>query len=329
MKKTCLLIAVGALSSVLALAQANSPAPPPSFFYFQNSTAGTPGGDVVFQKRKAGNHEFKTFFAVADDGKVVTGAPYTATATTETTQVLSDGNRIVNKSTASLARDSQGRTRREETMDGPAPAGAEVPRMAFIHDPVAKATYILDLNKETGHVISMASGKGAIHMETFSAGNGARSRTIVTNDDEPTEMHAPPLLPPPGARINVEKNIMIANGPEAGVEQRVWMLNDDNAQVKTESLGKQVIEGVSAEGKRTTRTIPAGQMGNERPIEITSEVWTSPELQMVVLSKHNDPRFGETVYRLTNIQRGEPDHSLFTIPENFTVNDGPGHKPSI
>ena len=328
MKRTCAVITFAALSSAFALAQANSPAPPPNVFYFQNSTAGTPGDELVFQKRKTGNHEFKTFFAVADDGKVVTGAPYTATATTETTQVLSDGNRIVNKSTTSLARDSQGRTRREETMDGPAPAGAEVPRMAFIHDPIAKATYILDLNKETGHVISMASGKGAIHMETFSDGNGARSRTIVTNDDEPTEMHAPPLLPTPGARINVEKNIMIANGPEAGVEQRVWMLNDDNAQVKTESLGKQVIEGVTAEGKRTTRTIPAGQMGNERPIEITSEVWTSPELQMVVLSKHNDPRFGETVYRLTNIQRSEPDHSLFTVPDNFTLK-GPGHKPEI
>lgn len=90
-----------------------------------------------------------------------------------------------------------------------------------------------------------------------------------------------------------------------------------------------MIEGVRAEGKRTTRTIPAGQIGNERPIEITSEVWTSPDLRMIVLSKHNDPRFGETVYRLTNIQRGEPDHSLFTVPDKFTVKDIPRHKGEL
>lgn len=325
MKKTFSLIALAVLSGIFACAQEVSP-PPPNVFYFQNSTAGTPGPDVVFGKEKAGDHKFKTFFAVADEGKVVTSAPYTATASTETTQVLSDGNRIVNKTSAFLARDGQGRTRREETPDGPAAEGAEAPRMAFIHDPVAKATYILDLTRQTGHVIAMTSGKGEIHMQTFSGGKtGGGDSVIVTTDDRPTEL----LPPPPGTRVNVEKHIMIANGPEAGVEQRVWMMNDDNAQTKTESLGTQVVEGVKAEGKRTTRTIPAGQIGNERPIEITSEVWTSPELKEIVLSKHNDPRFGETVYRLTNIQRGEPDHSLFTVPDNFTVKDGPGHKSEL
>ena len=334
MKKTCVLIAFATLTNIFAVAQANSPAPPPNVFFFQNSNAGTPGPDVVFHKENAGNHKPNFFFAVADDAKVVTGAPYTATATTESTQVLGDGNRIVNKTSAFLARDGQGRTRREETMDGPAPDGAEPPRMAFIHDPVAKSTYILDLNKETGHVISMASGKGGVHIESFSDGKATGNRTIVTTDDRPIEMQAPLLPPPPGGgRANIEagleKHIMITDGTEGGVEQRVWMMNNDSAQVKTESLGKQVIEGVTAEGTRTTRTIPAGQIGNERPIEITSEVWTSPELKETVLSKHNDPRFGETVYRLTNIQRGEPAHSLFTVPENFTVNNAPHHKGEL
>jgi hypothetical protein len=85
-----------------------------------------------------------------------------------------------------------------------------------------------------------------------------------------------------------------------------------------------VVEGVSAEGVRTTRTIPAGQIGNERALEITSEVWTSPELQMVILSKRNDPRFGETVYKLTDIKRAEPDPSLFQVPANFSIKN-PGN----
>jgi hypothetical protein len=82
---------------------------------------------------------------------------------------------------------------------------------------------------------------------------------------------------------------------------------------------EQSIEGVNATGTRTTRTIPAGEIGNERSLEINSEVWTSPDLQMVVLSKRNDPRIGETVYRLTNIQRGDPDPALFQVPSGFTV----------
>src|ERR1700694_3115739 len=41
------------------------------------------------------------------DGKLVKGAPYSAQAVTEMTQTLGDGNRIVNKSTASIYRDSE------------------------------------------------------------------------------------------------------------------------------------------------------------------------------------------------------------------------------
>jgi hypothetical protein len=90
---------------------------------------------------------------------------------------------------------------------------------------------------------------------------------------------------------------------------------------KSEDLGKRVIEGVQAEGTRTTITIPAGQAGNERAMEIISERWYSPELQVVVMSKHSDPRMGETVYQLTNVSRVEPVASLFEIPSDYQVND--------
>jgi len=97
--------------------------------------------------------------------------------------------------------------------------------------------------------------------------------------------------------------------------------------VRTEDLGKQTIEGVMAEGTRTITTIPAGQIGNERSIEIVSERWYSPELQTVVLSKQTDPRHGENVYRLTGISRKEPDKSLFEIPSSYTVQDAPAIGP--
>src|SRR5258705_15582 len=76
---------------------------------------------------------------------------------------------------------------------------------------------------------------------------------------------------------------------------------------------------VLGEGHRTTITIPAGQIGNERPLQIINEVWFSPDLKIIVLSKRNDPRFGETVYRLTTINRAEPDSSLFQVPAGYSV----------
>ncbi|HKX27260.1 MAG TPA: energy transducer TonB [Blastocatellia bacterium] len=91
--------------------------------------------------------------------------------------------------------------------------------------------------------------------------------------------------------------------------------------LRQESLGKQMIEGVEAEGTRTIQTIPAGAIGNERPIEIVNERWYSPELQIVLMTKQLDPRFGDTVFRLTNITRSEPDPSLFQVPPDYTVKD--------
>lgn len=80
------------------------------------------------------------------------------------------------------------------------------------------------------------------------------------------------------------------------------------------SLGSKNFDGVRADGTRTTWTIPAGRIGNEKPIEIVSERWYSPELMLVVASSHRDPRSGESSYRLANLKRGEPEASLFQVP---------------
>ena len=97
--------------------------------------------------------------------------------------------------------------------------------------------------------------------------------------------------------------------------------------MKTESLGSKTIEGVNAEGTRTTITIPAGQEGNEQPMQTVIESWYSPDLQTVVLSRRNDPRNGETVTRYTNISRAEPAHSLFELPADYAVEQTQGRGP--
>ncbi|MGC1436047.1 MAG: hypothetical protein WA847_09155, partial [Terriglobales bacterium] len=97
---------------------------------------------------------------------------------------------------------------------------------------------------------------------------------------------------------------------------------DEQMEANTESLGSQTMEGVVVNGVRTTHTIPAGQIGNDRPISIVTEVWTSTDLKTIIFSKRNDPRMGEQTFRLTNIVRAEPDPSLFTLPADFKIVDG-------
>jgi len=124
-------------------------------------------------------------------------------------------------------------------------------------------------------------------------------------------------LPGEGSGAVFERSLPPPPAGETGMvfQWRGWP--EENA--KNEPLGKQSIEGIEADGTRKTVEIPAGEIGNERPIEIVFERWYSPELQVVVMTKHSDPRFGETTYRLTNINRSEPARELFEVPADYTV----------
>ena len=132
---------------------------------------------------------------------------------------------------------------------------------------------------------------------------------------------APPGLPlPPESGDVLFFEAAVSAPAGANVRRMVTTQRREGAQAEaSESLGTQTIEGVLAEGTRSTITIAAGQIGNERPIEIVSERWFSPELKTLVLSKQSDPRFGETTYRLSNIVLGNPEASLFEVPADFQI----------
>lgn len=236
--------------------------------------------------------------------KTVKNAPYTAKEVTESTQTLSDGNRILHKTTASIARDSEGRTRREEEGIDVGGLKAGGPKIVTIYDPVAHAQYVF------APVHSSASG--AVVLNSGEGVGGGVGSTVEFPHGFPTKVRVFNLSKDSSG--NTEYGTTNERGTQTyfTVEEKPI---DDNA--KKESLGSQVIEGINAEGTRETRTIPAGKIGNEKPIVITVEKWTSPDLQTVVLSKRNDPRFGETVYKLTDINRGEPDASLFQPPSSL------------
>lgn len=228
-------------------------------------------------------------------GAPVQGAPYSGTVTNESVQTLADGNRIVQSTTGNIARDSQGRTRQ----DTPVPAignisAANGPHFVIIMDPVAQVSYTLDLTNKTAEKMPMPAGV---------SGGGGGQVFFQRFDGPVTTGNA---LPPPPA---------IAMLKPLGRE--------DDAQVSTEDLGTQTMEGLLVTGVRTTRTIPAGEIGNEKPLSVVTEVWTSPDLKTIIYSKRTDPRMGEQTFKLTNIQRAEPDASLFTIPADFKLTDGP------
>jgi hypothetical protein len=256
-----------------------------------------PKTDVTYQ---GGGSEVVRVGAMARGmGAPVAGAPYSATITNESVQTLADGNRIVQSSTGTTARDSQGRTRQ----DAPLPmignlSAANAPHLVFIMDPVSQTSYTLNLTDKTAQKMSMPSsgapGSAApVNPKAFFIQMGT---TVSTGNP-------PPLLP----GIAMQKSLAV----------------EDDAQATTEDLGSQTMEGVLVNGVRTTRTIPSGQIGNEKPVSIVTEVWTSPDLKTVVYSKRSDPRIGEQTFKLTNLVRAEPDASLFAVPADFKLTDGP------
>jgi hypothetical protein len=261
-------------------------------------------------------------------GKVVKGAPYSAEGVTETIQSLADGNRIINRTTSMLYRDSEGRTRREQTLKalGIVGTGEEALKTIFINDPVAGVTYSLDSRSHTAHKsapfrVEFGAKKGTIEGQHFElkVEPGAASGSVIMTA---------PIGALPGTRaIHPPVDQFTLRTETGSAETFVFRSKSNNANEVKENLGKQSIEGVEAEGTRTTVTIPAGEIGNERAIQIVSERWYSPELQLVVMTRHSDPRFGETTYKLTNINRAEPAKSMFEVPSDYTIKDGPPFGP--
>src|SRR5271165_1048741 len=95
-----------------------------------------------------------------------------------------------------------------------------------------------------------------------------------------------------------------------------------NANVNREQLGTKTINGLQAQGTRVTRTIPAGQIGNDRAIEVVTERWYSTDLQLPLTTTHTDPMMGTMTTTLTNINRTAPDTSLFQVPSDYTIKTG-------
>jgi hypothetical protein len=188
--------------------------------------------------------------------------------------MLSNGTVIQNTDQTKVARDGQGRTRREVTRQGP---DGTAHTHISISDPVAGMVYDLDPATKTA----------------FS--HPAHFRTQ-------------------------QQTSQTANGSARGGRQA----GQTSTNTKSESMAAQVINGVTASGTRVTHTMPAGTIGNSAAIETVHETWMADDLKVPVRTKVTDPRNGTRTMELSNLLRGEPDGSLFTVPSDYTVTKAPG-----
>jgi hypothetical protein len=238
----------------------------------------------------------------------VINAPFSAEAVNESITVLADGNRIVKGSTTKIYRDSEGKTRREtvgsspvgvtvviSTPFGPVNASPSVstsqPQIQ-ISDPVAGVSYVLDPETHTAKKYKTFPSDPKI------AAAIARAKQEMTSTGK--------------------NSVTIRDG---NTSVSVSTASSSSIPFPTESLGTMTIEGVECEGTRMSSTIPAGQIGNEKPIVITSESWISPKLQVEVLTKRFDPRSGENTFKLINIDQSKPPAALFQVPADYTIID--------
>jgi hypothetical protein len=219
-------------------------------------------------------------------GPNVTNAPYSGNAVTTVSQTLGDGTRIEQRTEAKFYRDSSGRIRREQAILGlPAQTPfAQAQKVVTIDpSPDDRFAYTLDPVARTARRVARASGVIRNRNEWL-VGNyfGVVQGFVV-----------PQFIPQPGTPVG--------------------------ARQAEESLGTRQIEGVRATGRKTTNTIPTGQIGNDRAIDITEERWESPDLKLLVYSRFSDPRTGVVEYKLTNISRAEPPADLFAVPADYTI----------
>ena len=211
------------------------------------------------------------------EGKTVTGIPLTAQIVLTHENTLSDGNQISRTTQTKLYRDSQGRTRREMTVDAATPATASVKHtIIMINDPVSGKRYMLDPTNKTAR-------------------------------EMPSHPHGPGDHPKRPDGDTIKK-----------------MLSKD---VQRDQLGTKTISAYEASGEKVTRTIAAGEIGNQKPIEVVTERWFSVDLQLPVLIVHTDPMMGTATTKVTSVTRGEPDASLFQVPPEYKLVSGRPDEP--
>ena len=209
----------------------------------------------------------------------IIGEPYSARMESVHTQTLADGTTIEKRMSAENEFRDSAGRTRREHMVAP----------VFGHDEEEEVISILIQDPTTGVAY-----------------------TLDTHRKTARKLSSPAFVPVPqnnGTRLPTTQPMRQVNGDD----------ERPRPKITTENLGTQEMEGLTVTGTRTTTEYPTGLVGNDRPFSVVTERWFSEELQIEVLARSTDPRSGETVTRMTNLDRSEPDPSLFQVPADYTI----------
>jgi hypothetical protein len=248
----------------------------------------------------------------------VVGAAYSGEEASEQVQTLADGTRITHENSGrKMWRDAQGRTRTERPLfANPNLPAQNQTTLVEISDPVGGFQYILDTQNKVAHRMALppANSKGQLRQAIGTAAGAwtpppppttpmplavASTGVVSAVVSAPIPMESsnrPPLPPPPPA-------------------------NALRPEIRSESLGTKLIDGVMAEGRRSVMTYPTGMTGNDRPFSVTTDTWTSPDLKMTILSVTHDPRSGDRTFKIANLSLTPPDPTMFMAPADYNIVD--------
>ncbi|MBO0721222.1 MAG: TonB family protein [Blastocatellia bacterium] len=315
--------------------------------------------NIVKGARIGGGSAFQFFSQEMNfDNNMITGAPFSAEIASETIQTLANGTHIIQGFAGRIYRDSQGRTRIERAFHMGGTSGTL--ETIAIYDPVGGASYLLDPENRIADKTDIPVTAANAAASKIAAGEvtpGVAIKKIVP--EYPAIAKAARASGEVLMQVNIGESGKVTEATvisghmllrEAALQAaRQWIfkptllsgrpieirgflkfnfrLVDEEEETKYnfEKLSEQLVEGVKCNGERGVTTMPAGAIGNDGPIETVNETWYSPELKMMILSKRSDPRFGESTYRVSNIQRTEPDAALFQVPSDYTIKEGGKH----
>ncbi len=279
------------------------------------------------------------------------GKPIFAEFVTEHHQSFTDGNHIAHSTASSIYRDAQGRIRRESQLSMPGlPSGVAAATFITIVDQKLGYGYVLDPQEMVAHryelnaaglsyvarLSAQASGNTLLVPDSKPPVDGSANSSSASNAGSHWRLHAftthrraampdaPAGSPAPATTSNhlsssfIPEESGFASAPTMRIDQPFLAAPNP---VRTENLGEQTILGFRANGTRVITTLPAGQIGNDRPIDIISEQWFSPDLELVMRSMHRDPWAGEFTTTVTKVSRGDQPNALFEVPEPYKIID--------
>ena len=251
----------------------------------------------------------------------VKNAPFSADVITQYDRALDNGGRIHRESRGKVYRDSQGRMRTESQPSAVQP-GAEKSDRITITDPLQQVIIYLSPKTKTATVLHFGE-VGPTSPVTSAKQSKPKEKTKIRFGGQPgigsgpaDNIGVPPV--PTGQGNAANASIPSPDAISSGMSTTTFT-NSTGATVVP--LGTKYIEGVSATGTRTTRTINAGTMGNDRPIVCISDTWISSDLKVTVLTETDDGQAGRSTMKLVNIVRSEPNAALFQIPADYTVKE--------